>query len=192
VDEVLAACRLRAERPADPSAEAAALVASGKVVGWARGRAEFGPRALGNRSILADATDPAMADRLRDSVKPRETHHPYGISVTTEAAGGLLEGPARDPWMLVPAVVRAAERKRIPGVVLADGTVRVQVVDRARDPALHALLEGVAKRRGIAAVVNTSLNLPARPLATTAREVLECFFTTGMDALFLGGRLLRK
>jgi carbamoyltransferase len=192
VDATLEACLLEAERPADPAAAAAALVAEGKVVGWARGRAEFGPRALGNRSVLADATDPAIAERLRRTVKPRETHHPYGISLAREAAGALLERDRDHPFLLVPAVVKAAERRRIPGVVLADGTVRVQTVTRERDPVFHALLEGVGRRRGIPAVVNTSLNLPARPPAATAREVLECFFTTGMDALVLGHRLLRK
>ncbi len=192
VDEALAACRLEAERPADPAAAAAALVAEGKVVGYARGRAEFGPRALGHRSILADATDPAIGDRLRRTVKPRESHHPYGISVTAEAAAGLLETPRDLPYMLVPAVVRAPERARIPGVVLADGTVRIQTVTRDSDPGFHALLEGVGRRRGLAAAVNTSLNVPGRPPATTVREVLECFFTTGMDALVVGSRLLRK
>jgi carbamoyltransferase len=192
VDATLAACRLEAERPADPAAAAAELVAAGMVVGWARGRAEFGPRALGNRSILADATDAAVADRLRAAVKPRESHHPYGMSITREAAKGLLEKDREAPFLLVPALVRASERKRIPGVVLADGTVRVQTVDRAVDPVFHALLEGVGKRRGLAAAVNTSLNLPGRPPATTVREVLECYFTTGMDALVIGNRLLRK
>ncbi len=192
IDATLASCRLEAERPADPAAAAADLVAAGRVVGWARGRAEFGPRALGNRSILADATDPAVADRLRQTVKPRETHHPYGMSITREAAGALLERDREAPYMLVPALVKAAERRRIPGVVLADGTVRIHTVDRAVDPAFHALLEGVGRRRGLAAAVNTSLNLPGRPPATTVREVLECFFTTGMDALVVGDRLLRK
>jgi carbamoyltransferase len=192
VDATLAACRLEAERPADAAAAAAELVAEGKVVGWARGRAEFGPRALGNRSILADATDPAIPERLRTSVKPRETHHPYGMSITREAASGLLEKDRVEPFLLVPALVKPSERKRIPGLVLADGAVRVQTVDRAADPAFHALLEGVGRKRGLAAAVNTSLNLPGRPPATTVREVLECFFTTGMDALVLGNRLLRK
>jgi len=192
VDATLAACRLEAERPADPAAAAAGLVAAGKIVGWARGRAEFGPRALGNRSILADATDPAVADRLRRAVKPRESHHPYGMSITRAAAATLLEKDRESPFLLVPALVKPSERARIPAVVLADGTVRVQTVDRALDPAFHAVLEGIGKRRGLAAAVNTSLNLPGRPPATTAREVLECFFTTGMDALVLGGRLLTK
>jgi carbamoyltransferase len=192
VDQVLETCRLKAERPASVAAEAAALIAEGKVVGWARGRAEFGPRALGNRSILADAADPAVADRLRKSVKPRESHHPYGISLAREAAGRILEKDREDPFLLVPAVVKPAERKSLQGVVLADGTVRLQTVDRARDPEFHALLTEVGKRRGLPAVVNTSLNLPGRPPATTAREALECFYTTGMDALVLGNRLLRK
>lgn len=192
VDRTLEECGLAAERPQDPAASAAALVAEGKVVGVARGRAEFGPRALGHRSILADAGDPGVGERLRRTVKPRESHHPYGISITAEAAAGLLEKPQEAPHMLVPAVVRASERGRIPGVVLADGTVRLQTVAREADPLFHALLEEVGRRRGLAAAVNTSLNLPGRPPATTVREVLECFYTTGMDALLLGSRLLRK
>jgi carbamoyltransferase len=192
VDATLDACRLEAARPEDPAAAVADLLAAGKVVGLARGRAEFGPRALGRRSILADASDPAVADRLRRTIKPRESHHPYGISVTGEAAADLLEGTARDRFMLVPALVRASRRARIPGVVLADGTVRVQVADREGDAFLHSVLGALGSRRGLAAAVNTSLNLPGRPPAATAREVLECYFTTGMDALLLGNRLLRK
>lgn len=192
VDGTLAACLLEAERPADPAAAVAGLLAAGKVVGLARGRAEFGPRALGRRSILAAASDPSVADRLRRTIKPRESHHPYGISVTGEAAADLLEGGARDRFMLVPATVRASRRDRIPGVVLADGTVRVQVADRQGDAFLHSVLDALGSRGGLAAAVNTSLNVPGRPPATTAREVLECYFTTGMDALLLGNRLLRK
>ena len=192
VDATLAACRLEAESPADPAAAVADLLAAGKVVGFARGRAEFGPRALGHRSILADATDPAVADRLRRSIKPRESHHPYGISLTEAAAAVLLEGGRAAPYMLVPAVVKAAQRGRIPGVVLADGSVRVQTVAPGADPFFHSVLEAAGKRRGLAAAVNTSLNLPGRPPATTVRECLECFFTTGMDALLVGRRLLRK
>jgi carbamoyltransferase len=192
VDSTLDACRLAAERPKDVAKEAAVLLAAGKVVGWARGRAEFGPRALGNRSILADATDPAIAERLRRTVKPREQHHPYGITVTRDAARTLLDGDRDAPFMLVPASVRASERGRIPGVVLADGTVRVHTLEKAKDPVLHSALEALGKARGLAGAVNTSLNLPGRPPATTVREVLECYFTTGMDALVLGSRLLRK
>ena len=192
VDAVLDSCRLRAETPADPAAAAAALLAEGKVVGWARGRAEFGPRALGHRSILADASDPAIADRLRRTVKPREAHHPFAVSMTREESRRLLEGDRASASMLVPAVVRPAARGRIPGLVLADGTVRVQTVEKDADPAFHALLEAVGRSRGVAAAVNTSLNLPGRPPATTPREALECYFTTGMDALVLGRRLLRK
>jgi carbamoyltransferase len=192
VDATLESCRLAAERPEDVAKEAAALLAAGKVVGWARGRAEFGPRALGNRSILADATDPAIAERLRRTVKPREQHHPYGITVTREAARTLLDGDREAPYMLVPATVRASERARVPGVVLADGTVRVHTLEKSKDPVLHAALEALGRARGLAGAVNTSLNLPGRPPAATVREVLECYFTTGMDALVLGDRLLRK
>ncbi len=192
VERTLRECGLEAEAPRDLPAAAAALLGAGKILGWARGRAEFGPRALGHRSILADPTNPEAVARLRSAVKPRESHHPFGISVTREEAGRLFEGPAEAAAMLVPPVVRKEHRARLPGVVLADGTARVHTVDGERDPAFHALLAEVGRSRGTAAAVNTSLNPPGRPLATTAREVLACFYTTGMDALVLGDRLLRK
>ena len=125
-------------------------------------------------------------------MKPREQHHPYGITVTRDAARTLLDGDRDAPFMLVPATVRASERGRIPGVVLADGTVRVHTLEKSKDPVLHSALEALGKARGLAGAVNTSLNLPGRPPAATVREVLECYFTTGMDALVLGSRLLRK
>ena len=192
VEATLRDCRLRAETPADLAGTVAGLLAEGRVVGWARGRAEFGPRALGHRSILADATHPDIAERLRRTVKPREAHHPWGISVPREAAADLLSWDRGTPSMLVPATVRPDRRDRIPGVVMADGTVRVQTVDAGTDPGFHAVLKRLGELRGTPAAVNTSLNLPGRPLATTAREALECFYTTGMDALVLGDRLLRK
>jgi carbamoyltransferase len=94
--------------------------------------------------------------------------------------------------MLVPAVVKPVARARLAGLVLGDGTLRVHTVDRERDPFLHALLAALGRARGLEAAVNTSLNVPGRPLSTNALECLSCFWTTGMDALVLGGRLLRK
>lgn len=189
---ILADCRLPSTVPADASAGAAALLAGGAIVGRCAGRAEFGPRALGHRSILASVHDAAVVDRLRRTVKSRESHHPFGVAVTAAEADRLLEGTGRDASMLVPARVKDPERRRLPGLVLADGSLRVQVVDAARDPGFHALLETLGRATGTAAAVNTSLNVPGRPPAAGAREALRCFYTTGMDALLLGPHLLRK
>jgi carbamoyltransferase len=189
---ILGDCRLSSEHCADPARSAADLLSGGAIVGWCRGPAEFGPRALGRRSILASVHDRAVVDRLRRTVKSRESHHPFGISITADAANALLEDRARDRSMLVPATVRAAQRDRLPGLVLADGSVRVQVVDAARDPEFHALLQFLGKSTGVEAAVNTSLNLPGRPPALEVRDALPCFFTTGMDALMVGNHLLRK
>ncbi len=192
IEETLAACGLPSTRPPSVAAETARLLAEGRIVGWARGRAEFGPRALGRRSILASAADPALQERLRRTVKTRESHHPFGVAMTRTEAERTLERPVDGTSMLVPARVRASERDRFRGLVLADGSVRLQVVDAEENPEFHAVLLDLGRRTGVAAAVNTSLNLPGRPPATGPREALECLYTTGMDALVLGDRLLGK
>jgi len=192
ISRELARLKLRASRPADLALAAAERIASGEIVGWFQGRAEFGPRALGRRSILANPTDPGTRARLVASVKARSEFHPFGLSVTREAAPELFEGAPESPFLERTARLRPEARSRLPAVAGAGGAVRVQTVDARRLPLLHDLLLRVGERTGVPAVLNTSLNEPGRPIATTPREAIGCFFTTGLDALALGPFILAK
>jgi carbamoyltransferase len=189
-ERILEECGLSSETPEDIIAATAGLLTRGAIVGWARGAAEFGPRALGHRSILAAVGREETVQRLRTAVKRREAHHPFGVSMTGREASRSLESGG-GPSMLVPATVTEAARAGFGSLVLEDGTLRVQVVDENVNEDFHSLLEACAGD-GPAALINTSLNLPGRPPAVDARAILECFFTTGMDALVLGDRLLTK
>ena len=184
--------KLRAARPADLAQAVAERIASGEIVGWFQGRAEFGPRALGRRSILADPTDPATRARLVASVKARSEFHPFGLSVTREAAEELFENAADSPFLERTARLRPEARPRLPAVAGAGGTVRLHTVDARRLPLLHDLLVRLGKRTGVPAALNTSLNEPGRPIATTPREAIGCFYTTGLDALAAGPFILAK
>ncbi len=161
-------------------------------MGWFQGGAEFGPRALGHRSILADPTDPATRGKLVRSVKARSDNHPFGLSVAKEAVGELFEGSVDSPFLERTAILREDARQKLPAVVATGGRTRVHTVDADRNPLFHALLKAVAKRTGVPAVLNTSLNEAGRPMATTPRDAVGCLYTSGLDALVIGPFLLAK
>jgi carbamoyltransferase len=165
---------------------AAARLDAGAIVGWFQGGSEYGPRALGHRSILADPRPAAMKNRLNYRVKFREPFRPFAPSVLAERASEVFElrGPA--PYMLVVAPVREAWRARVPAITHVDGTARVQTVDRAVDPRYHALISAFAARTGVPLVLNTSFNLRGMPIVETPRDALQCFLYTEMDVLYLG------
>lgn len=188
----LARVKLKAAKPADLALAAADRIAAGEIVGWYQGAAEYGPRALGHRSILADPTDPATRARLVASVKARSEFHPFGLSVTAEAAPELFEDFAPSPFLERTLRLKADARTRLPAVAAHEGRVRVQTVDAERAPLFHDLLGKVGRRSGVPAVLNTSLNEPGRPIATRPREAIACLFTTGLDALALGPFMLAK
>jgi carbamoyltransferase len=185
--------KLRAERPEDLAAAATDRIAAGEIVGWFQGGAEFGPRALGHRSILADPADPGTRSRLVASVKARSELHPFGLSVTREAAAGLFEEPAPDsPFLERTARLRPGARDRLPAVAAAGGRTRVHTVDSEVSPSFHELLVAVGRKIGTPAVLNTSLNEPGRPMATEPREAIGSLFTTGLDALVIGPFIVAK
>jgi len=184
--------KLKPSRPNDLAEAAAARIASGEILGWFQGGAEFGPRALGHRSILADPTDPETRARLVASVKARSALHPFGLSVGRAAAAELFDGLADSPFLERTASLKPDAERRLPAVAAPGGQVRVHVVDDARDPLLAELLHKVGERTGVAAVLNTSLNEPGRPMATTPREAIGSLFTTGLDALAIGPFFIAK
>jgi carbamoyltransferase len=177
--------------PSDLVAACAELLARERVLGWFQGRMEFGPRALGGRSILASPLCARMQARL-NQLKDREDFRPVAPAITEEAAADWFVGAAASPFMLFVARVRPERAARIAAVRHVDGTARVQTVNRARQPMFHALLEAFAARTGVPVLVNTSFNTRGEPIVCSPREALASFCTTAMDALAIGPYLVEK
>jgi carbamoyltransferase len=179
------------ERPADIAEAVAETIAANGVVAWFQGRSEYGPRALGHRSLLANATRQDNLKRLND-VKGREQFRPVAPMVLTERAAELFDGPLPSPYMLFTHRVRPGWAERIPAVVHVDGSARIQTVNRHDEPLVARMLEAVERRTGVPVVVNTSLNTAGRPMVDDPRDALECFGSAPIDALALGGLLVRR
>ena len=188
----LAGHGLRVQPAHDPPAEAARLLADGRIVGWFQGRAEAGPRALGARSILADPRQAATKDLVNARVKRRESFRPFAPSVLDEHGRDWFDGYHRNPFMLLVQPVRADARARIPAVVHVDGTARLQSVVQADQPDFHRLISEFAARTGVPVVLNTSFNLRGEPIVHRPQEAVADFLASDMDALFLGPWLAEK
>jgi carbamoyltransferase len=188
----LESAHVRYERPPDVAVAVAEALAGDAIVAWFQGRSEFGPRALGRRSLLAHPGHAGNLDRL-NAVKGREKFRPIAPMVLTERAGELFgRGPIPSPYMLFVHDVAAWWRDRIPAVVHVDGTARIQTVDRETEPLLARMLDRFAERTGLPTVVNTSLNTAGRPMVDDPRDALECFGSTPVDLLALGPFVLRR
>jgi carbamoyltransferase len=179
------------ERPPDLAAAVADALAADLVVAWFQGRSEFGPRALGHRSLLADPRRVENLERLND-VKGREQFRPVAPIVLAERAGEIFDGPLPSPYMLFTHRVQEAWASRIPAVVHVDGSARIQSVDGADEPLLAALLHGFEQRTGVPVLVNTSLNTAGRPMADDPRDALECFGSAPIDLLAIGPFIVRR
>jgi len=180
------------ERPDDVAEEAAEVLARNGVVAWFDGRAEYGPRALGHRSLLADPRDASNLERLND-VKGREQFRPVAPMVLEDWAGEIFSGgPIPSPYMLFTHRVQEHWLERIPAVVHVDGTARIQTVDAAREPAVARMLRAFERRTGVPVVVNTSLNTAGRPMVDSPGDALECFGSAPVDALVMGPFIVRR
>lgn len=189
--EILAAVKssgLEARRSKSPGRDAAEMIADGKIVAWFQGRMEFGPRALGNRSLLADPRRPDMRTILNQKVKHREDFRPFAPSVTAEHADEWFElGGARATshgFMLFACDVKPELRDRIPSVVHLDGSARVQLVSRELNPRFHELISAFHAKTGVPIVVNTSFN-DSEPIVCTPTDAIVTFRKSGIDALFM-------
>ena len=188
--EILAAVKsagLTARRSKSPARDAADMIADGKIVAWFQGRMEFGPRALGNRSLLADPRRPEMRDILNQKVKHREDFRPFAPSVLAEHADEWFEVGAHSPsheFMLFAPRVKPERRDRIPAVVHKDGTARVQLVSRKLNPRFHELISSFFAKTGVPIVVNTSFN-DSEPIVCTPTDAIVTFRKSGIDALFM-------
>lgn len=172
-------------RPASIAAEAAEVLADNGIVAWYQGRSEFGPRALGHRSLIAHPGDADTQTRMND-VKGREQFRPIAPMVRAERFAEVFEGVYPSPYMLFVHTVRPGWRDRIPAVVHVDGTARVQTVHPETEPLVAELLAEFDRRTGLPVVVNTSLNTAGRPMVDTPREALELFGSAPVDLLALG------
>jgi carbamoyltransferase len=170
------------------------LIGAGKVVGWFQGRMEFGPRALGNRSILADPRRPDMKDRVNRAVKKREEFRPFAPSVTAEGADAFfhLRGLDQYEHMTVAVKTHPERAPEIPAVVHVNGTSRVQVVRREANPRYWELLTRQGRRTGIPILLNTSFNVRGEPIVCSPEDAIRCFLGTGLDALVLEDTLVFK
>ena len=172
--------------------EAAKLLSEGNVFGWFQGRSEFGPRALGNRSILGDPRRPEMKDKLNERVKFRQAFRPFAPIVPYERAKDIFVGEDESPFMLRAKQVRPEWRDRIPAIVHVDGTARVQTVRREHNERMHDLLMEFEKLTGVPVLVNTSFNIRGEPIVETPQEAMNCFIYTGIDYLALHDTLVAK
>jgi carbamoyltransferase len=173
-------------------ADTAKVLAEGKVIGWFQGRSEFGPRALGNRSILADPRTPEMKDILNKRVKFRQAFRPFAPIVLLERADEIFEGKGDSPYMLMAKRVAPKWRDKIPAIVHVDGSARVQTVSADTNPVLYRLLKEFEALTGVPVLINTSFNIKGQPIVETPADAMECFLMTGIDCLVLHDTLITK
>lgn len=184
--------KLTHEQPDDIVESAADMLADGAIVAWCQGRMEYGPRALGNRSILIDPTLEDGMDRVNRSVKFRESWRPFAPSLKESAANEYLVDPVYDPFMITSFDVRPEKRDEIPAVTHVDGTTRPQLVRRSVNERYWELLDAFEDRTGTPVLLNTSFNLSGDPIVRGPADAIETFYGCGLDALVLGDRLITK
>jgi carbamoyltransferase len=189
--------RIKVERfdGLEPACERAAeLIRDGRVLAWYRGRMEFGPRALGHRSILADPGHPGMRDRINSMVKMREAFRPFAPAVTIEQVHRWFDVPPMTElaYMIITADVRREHRAQLPAVTHVNGSARVQTVSSDNNASFHTLLSAVGRATGREMVLNTSFNVKGQPIVNTPTEALETFLSTGIEFLFLENTLISR
>lgn len=185
-------CKLEYRVLENPEKTAAELIAQDKIVGWFQGRSEWGPRALGNRSILANPANISMKDAVNKNVKFREEFRPFAPAVLKEHQDRYFRNCVDDPFMVTLADATRHAQSTIPAVVHADGTARLQTVTRCANESFWRLINHLGELTGNYVVLNTSLNLNGQPLASKISEALKTYHASGMDCLIIGSFLLEK
>ncbi|HEO72582.1 MAG TPA: carbamoyltransferase [Candidatus Hydrogenedentes bacterium] len=188
----LDAAKVRYTVHEDVAEATAGLLGDGKIVGWFEGRTEFGPRALGARSILADPTRHEMKDLLNSYVKHREDFRPFAPMCLEERAHEYFTGCSKSPFMLVVYPVEPSQRERLDAITHCDGTARVQTVSKETNPLLHRLLTAFERHRGVPVILNTSFNVMGEPIVCSPVDALRCFYSTGIDTLVMGDCIVEK
>jgi carbamoyltransferase len=192
IEKVLERCQVSFERPDDLCAVVARDLADGKIVGWFQGGLEFGPRALGYRSILADPGHADMKDRVNFAVKFREGFRPFAPSCLEESAGDYFVDACSSPYMTLTFEVKEEKRAAVPAITHVDGTARVQTVSEDHNPLYHRLITEFARLTGVPMVLNTSLNVKDQPVIEDPRTALALFYSTGLSGMAIGPFYLRK
>ena len=192
IQDALAKFKVRHRVVPNPASSAAELVVAGKIVGWFQGRLEFGDRALGNRSILADPRDASMKDRVNDTVKYREPFRPFAPSILIDEVGEFFVDAEPTPFMENVFPIRPEKRALVPAVTHVDGTGRLHTVSREQNPLYFELIEEFRRLTGIPVVLNTSFNLTGEPIVCSPQDALRTFFSSGLDALVMGNCLVEK
>ena len=170
----------------------ARAISENKIIGWFQGRMEFGPRALGNRSILANPINPQMKDLLNAKVKKRESFRPYAPAVLEERVSEFFEGGQFSPFMLLSGVVKEDKKDIIPSVTHIDKTARLQTVNKNSNPRFWQLIREFENITGVPVLINTSFNLRGEPIVCTPEDAISCFTRSQMDCLVLGNYVLEK
>jgi len=191
IEKFLKWAKLPYKKLTDVAEETADILAQDKIIGWFQGRMEYGPRALGSRSILASPINPEMQARLNE-VKDREDFRPVAPVVLEEDASDWFENAQRSPFMLFVHHVREEKADQIPAVRHVDGTARIQTVNQEQHPEYYNLLKAFKRRTGVPVLVNTSFNTLGKPIVCTPRDAIECFFSSPFDALIIGDFLIEK
>jgi carbamoyltransferase len=170
----------------------AALIHNDLIIGWFQNRMEFGPRALGSRSIIGNPCSPDMKDILNARVKFREEFRPFAPAIIEEAAGEYFEIEGTSPYMLFTPMVRSLQADRIPSVTHVDGTARVQTVSASEQPLFHRLITEFGKLSGVPIIINTSFNVRGEPIVCSAEDAIKCFLGTDIDFLVIGPFIVNK
>jgi len=191
VEELLQWMKIPYKKLNNVAAETAAILAQNKVIGWFQGRMEFGPRALGSRSILASPAEAEMQQKLNE-IKDREDFRPVAPVVMEDMAGEWFENATVSPFMLFVYNVNADKADRIPAVRHVDGTARIQTVNRNQHELYYDLLYEFNKLTGVPVLINTSFNTRGEPIVCTPKDAIACFYTSPFDALVINSFLLEK
>jgi carbamoyltransferase len=192
IEAVLRNAGVRYERSADICETISHELAAGRLVAWCQGRLEAGPRALGQRSILADPRGAEVRDRVNAAVKQRELWRPFGPSMLAGAAERYFERWTDSRYMTMAFPAGERLRRDAPAIVHTDGSCRVQLVHEAANPRYHRLIERFGELTGVPVLLNTSFNVRGEPIVSTAEDALRTFFATGLDVLAVGGFVVRK
>jgi carbamoyltransferase len=180
------------EKLNDPAIKAAELLAEGNIVGWFQGRMEFGPRALGNRSILADPRSADVKDRVNATIKFREQFRPFAPSCLREHVAEYFEADVDSPFMTFTVGCHKEKQAVVPAIVHVDGTSRLQSVSKEDQPLYHALISRFYELTGVPIVLNTSFNLAGEPIVCSPYDALRTFITCGIDVLIMGDFMVTK
>lgn len=184
--------RLKYEYHKDISGVGSELLSKDKILGWFQGRMEFGPRALGNRSILANPSDPKMKDKINKKVKHREWFRPFAPSILEGKQEKYLENSSYSPFMLFTFKVRKGRQKEVPAITHVDGTTRPQTVRKKINPLYHELIKKFESQTSLPVVLNTSFNTRGEPIVCTPIDAIETFYSSGLDYLLIGNYLVKK